>query len=197
MTSMSQGRGDVIRELETVFKDRLFTEPHILTLYSHDASSEPGVRPMAVIQPINTDEVIKVVRLAIDYGFKIIPVGSNTSLSGNATPKLENTVIVSMERMNSIIEISDIDWYVRVQPGIKVDELNLELMGYGLQWPVDPASSKTATIGGVVNNGGGGMRGGAKYGPASHWVLGLEAVIGTGDAIRLVVGLLSAGKATT
>ncbi|BDR93434.1 lactate dehydrogenase [Vulcanisaeta souniana JCM 11219] len=181
---MSQGRGDVIRELETVFKDRLFTEPHILTLYSHDASSEPGVRPMAVIQPINTDEVIKVVRLAIDYGFKIIPVGSNTSLSGNATPKLENTVIVSMERMNSIIEISDIDWYVRVQPGIKVDELNLELMGYGLQWPVDPASSKTATIGGVVNNGGGGMRG-AKYGPASHWVLGLEAVIGTGDAIRV------------
>ncbi|MGC8607077.1 MAG: FAD-binding oxidoreductase [Vulcanisaeta sp.] len=184
MVSMTQRQGDVIKELEAVFKDRLFTEPHILSLYSHDASSEVGVKPMAVIQPVSVDEVVKIVKLAIDYGFKIIPVGSSTSLSGNATPKLENTVIVSLERMNSIIEISDIDWYARVQPGIKDDELNLELMGYGLQWPVDPASSKTATVGGVISNGGGGMRG-AKYGPASHWVLGLEAVIGTGDVIRV------------
>lgn len=181
---MSQAKRDVIRELEGVFRDRLFTEPHILALYSHDASSEPGVRPMAVVQPINTGEVIKVVKLAIEYGFKIIPVGSNTSLSGNATPKLENTVVVSMERMSSIIELSDIDWYARVQPGIKVDELNLELMSYGLQWSVDPASSKTATVGGVISNGGGGMRG-AKYGPASHWILGLETVIGTGDVVRV------------
>ncbi len=184
MVSMTQRQGDVIKELEAVFKDRLFTEPHILALYSHDASSEVGVKPMAVVQPVSVDEIIKVVKLAIDHGFKIVPVGSSTSLSGNATPKLENTVIVSMERMNSIIEVSDTDWYARVQPGIKVDELNLELMGYGLQWPVDPASSKTATVGGVISNGGGGMRG-AKYGPASHWVLGLEAVIGTGDVIRV------------
>ncbi|WP_367834291.1 FAD-binding oxidoreductase [Vulcanisaeta sp. JCM 16159] len=139
---------------------------------------------MAVVQPVSVDEVVKVVKLAIDHGFKIVPVGSSTSLSGNATPKLENTVIVSLERMSSIIEVSDIDWYARVQPGIKVDELNLELMGYGLQWPVDPASSKSATVGGVISNGGGGMRG-AKYGPASHWVLGLEAVIGTADIVRI------------
>ncbi len=111
MTSMSQGKGDVIKELEAVFRDRLFTEPHILALYSHDASSEVGVKPMAVVQPVSVDEVVRVVKLAIDYGFKIVPVGSSTSLSGNATPKLENTVIVSLERMNSIIEVSDIDWY--------------------------------------------------------------------------------------
>ncbi len=75
---------------------------------------------MAVVQPVSVDEVVKVVKLAIDYGFKIVPVGSSTSLSGNATPKLENTVIVSLERMNSIIEVSDIDWYARFSPGLRL-----------------------------------------------------------------------------
>lgn len=193
---MSQGKGDVIKELETVFRDRLFTEPHILALYSHDASSEVGVKPMAVVQPVSVDEVVRVVKLAIDYGFKIVPVGSSTSLSGNATPKLENTVIVSLERMNSIIEVSDIDWYARVQSGIKVDELNLELMGYGLQWPVDPASSKTATVGGVISNGGGGMRG-AKYGPPHTGSLVLRQLLGPAMSLGLVVGLSSVGRVTT
>ena len=175
---------DVIRELEGVFKDRLITEPHILALYSHDASSEVGMMPMALVYPESTNEITTLVKLAINYGFKLLPVGSSTSLSGNATPKLGNTVIVAMERMNKIIEVSDVDWVARVQPGIKVDDLNLELAGYGLQWPVDPASSKTATVGGVINNGGGGMRG-AKFGPAAYWVLGLEVVIGIGDVIRV------------
>jgi D-lactate dehydrogenase (cytochrome)/glycolate oxidase len=175
---------DVIRELEGVFKDRLITESHILALYSHDASSEVGIMPMALVYPESTNEITTLVKLAINYGFKLLPVGSSTSLSGNATPKLGNTVIVAMERMNKVIEVSDVDWVARVQPGIKVDDLNLELAGYGLQWPVDPASSKTATVGGVINNGGGGMRG-AKFGPAAYWVLGLEVVIGTGDVIRV------------
>jgi len=120
---------DVIRELEGVFKDRLITEPHILALYSHDASSEVGMMPMALVYPESTNEITTLVKLAINYGFKLLPVGSSTSLSGNATPKLGNTVIVAMERMNKIIEISDVDWVARVQPGIKVDDLNLELAG--------------------------------------------------------------------
>ncbi|MFB6470281.1 MAG: FAD-binding oxidoreductase [Vulcanisaeta sp. AZ3] len=180
---MSRQR-DAIRELEGLFGDRLIIEPHILALYSHDASPERGVMPMALVYLNDANDAVSLVRLAVNYGLKLLPIGSSTSLSGNATPILENTVMVSMEKMNSIIEVSDIDWVARVQPGIKVDDLNLELASYGLQWPVDPASSKTATIGGVINNGGGGMRG-AKFGPAAYWVLGLEAVIGTGDIIRV------------
>jgi len=85
MGSMSVKR-DVIRELEGIFKDRLITEPHILALYSHDASSEVGVMPMALVYPESVGEVTSLVRLAINYGFKLLPVGSSTSLSGNATP---------------------------------------------------------------------------------------------------------------
>jgi len=173
-----------IKELESTFGDRLYTERHILALYSREASSEPGNLPLAVVYPVSTEEVVKLVNVAIKNRLGIIPLASSTSLSGNTVIKGENTVAVSFEKMVKILEISDIDWYVRVQPGIRVDELNLELSRYGLQWPVDPASARVASVGGVIANGGGGVKG-ARYGPASHWVLALEAVIGTGDVIKV------------
>ncbi|WP_069807367.1 FAD-binding oxidoreductase [Vulcanisaeta thermophila] len=175
---------DVIRELESIFGDRLVTEEHILMLYSHDASSEPGERPLAIVYPMNVDEIVKLIHLAPEYGIKLIPTGSSSSLSGNTTVKLGNTVVVSLERMSRVLEVSNVDWFARVEPGVRIDELNFELANYGLQWPVDPASSRVATVGGAISNGSGGMRG-AKYGPASYWVLGLEAVIGTGEVIRV------------
>ncbi|MGB9705558.1 MAG: FAD-binding protein [Pyrobaculum sp.] len=66
----------------------------------------------------------------------ITPVFHSTSLSGNAATVDRRTIVLSSERMNKILEVSDVDWLAVVQPGIKIDELNLELMGYGLQWPV-------------------------------------------------------------
>ncbi|MEZ0318569.1 MAG: FAD-linked oxidase C-terminal domain-containing protein [Pyrobaculum sp.] len=174
----------VVDQLVDKFKDRAFTERHILALYGRDASFEEGIPPLAVVQPQNVEEVKWLVKFAVDNKLKLLPVGSSTSLSGNAVVKAENTVIVSMEKVNSVVEVQPTDWYAVVQAGVRVDELNLELARHGLQWPVDPASSRAATVGGVVSNGGGGLRG-ARYGPASHWVLGLEVVIGTGEAIRV------------
>ncbi|MEM1598502.1 MAG: FAD-linked oxidase C-terminal domain-containing protein [Pyrobaculum sp.] len=174
----------LIDQLFDKFRDRVFTEAHILALYGRDASFEEGVPPLAVVQPEDVEEVKWLVKFAVENRLKLLPVGSSTSLSGNAVAKAENTVVVSMERMNAVVEVQPTDWVAVVQPGIRVDELNLELARHGLQWPVDPASSRTATVGGVISNGGGGLRG-ARYGPSSHWVLGLEVVIGTGEAIRV------------
>ncbi|ABO08643.1 FAD-binding oxidoreductase [Pyrobaculum calidifontis] len=174
----------VLKELESIFGDRLYTEPQILALYSREASSESGRLPLAVVYPANPDEVVELVKTAIKNRLKIVPLASSTSLSGNTVTKEEGVVAVSFEKMVKVLEISDVDWYARVQPGIRVDELNLELSKYGLQWPVDPASARAASVGGVIANGGGGVKG-ARYGPASHWVLALEAVIGTGDVIRV------------
>ncbi|MGC8584025.1 MAG: FAD-binding oxidoreductase [Thermoproteus sp.] len=165
-------------------EDKVVTDPDIRRIYARDPASFEFELPLAVVYAESADDVVDVVRYAIKNKLYITPVFHSTSLSGNAATVMKNTIVLSSERMNKILEVSDVDWLAVVQPGIKIDEFNLELMRYGLQWPVDPASSKTASVGGSIVNGGGGMRG-AKYGPASHWVLGLEAVIGTGEKIRV------------
>jgi len=165
-------------------EERVITEPDILRIYARDPASVEYELPLAVAYVETREDVVETVKLAVEKKFFITPVFHSTSLSGNAAVAARKTVVVSFERMNKILEVSEADWLAVVQPGIKIDELNLELMRHGLQWPVDPASSKTASVGGSIINGGGGMRG-AKYGPAPHWVLALEAVIGTGEVIRV------------
>ncbi|MGC8994014.1 MAG: FAD-linked oxidase C-terminal domain-containing protein, partial [Pyrobaculum sp.] len=69
-------------------------------------------------------------------------------------------------------------------PGVRLEELNVELARHGLFFPVDPGSVKSATVGGAIANGAGGMRG-AKYGTMKDWVLGLRVVTGRGDLLRI------------
>jgi glycolate oxidase len=169
---------------KTLGEDKVVTDPDILRIYARDPASFEFELPLAVVYAESADDVVNVVNYAIKNKLYITPVFHSTSLSGNAATVARNTIVLSSERMNKILEVSDVDWLAVVQPGIKIDEFNLELMRYGLQWPVDPASSKTASVGGSIINGGGGVKG-AKYGPAPHWVLALEAVIGTGERIRV------------
>jgi len=175
----------VIEELRRrLGEEKVITEPDILRIYARDPASVEYELPLAVMYVESREDVVETVKLAVEKKFYITPVFHSTSLSGNAAVTTRRTVVVSFERMNKILEVSEADWLAMVQPGIKIDEFNLELMRHGLQWPVDPASSKTASVGGSIINGGGGMRG-ARYGPASHWVLALEAVIGTGEVIKV------------
>ncbi|KUO83545.1 MAG: lactate dehydrogenase, partial [Pyrobaculum sp. JCHS_4] len=169
---------------KTLGEDKVVTDPDIRRIYARDPASFEFELPLAVVYAESADDVVNVVDYAIKNRLYITPVFHSTSLSGNAATVAKNTIVLSSERMNRILEVSDVDWLAVVQPGIKIDEFNLELMRYGLQWPVDPASSKTASVGGSIINGGGGVKG-AKYGPAPHWVLALEAVIGTGERIRV------------
>ncbi|MCU7788495.1 FAD-binding oxidoreductase [Pyrobaculum sp. 3827-6] len=165
-------------------EEKVVDDVDILKIYARDPATFDYELPLAVVYAESAEDVVAAVNYAVENKLFITQVFHSTSLSGNAATVDRRTIVLSSERMNKIFEVSDVDWLAVVQPGIKIDELNLELMGYGLQWPVDPASSKTASVGGAIVNGGGGMRG-AKYGPASHWVLALEVVIGTGERIRL------------
>ena len=183
-TSASRSRESLASGLSGVLGDKVVSEVQILKLYSRDASTESGVLPVSLVFAESVEDVRAALRFALDNGLKLIAVGSSTSLAGNSVPKAEDTLILSMERMSKILEISEIDWVARVQPGIRVDELNYELARHGLQWPVDPASSKSATVGGVIADGGGGTKG-AKYGSSPYWISALEVVTGTGDVLRL------------
>lgn len=144
---------------KTLGEDKVVTDPDILRIYARDPVSFEFELPLVVVYAESADDVVNVVNYAIKNKLYITPVFHSTSLSGNAATVARNTIVLSSERMNKILEVSDVDWLAVVQPGIKIDEFNLELMRYGLQWPVDPASSKTATVGGSVINGGGGVKG--------------------------------------
>ncbi len=96
----------------------------------------------------------------------------------------EDGIVINFSRMNRIEEINIVDGYVIAQPGVRIAELEEKLNELGYMFPVDPGSLRSATVGGAINTGAGGMRG-AKYGTMVDWVLGLEVVTADGVVINI------------
>jgi glycolate oxidase len=150
--------------------------------YTHDeALTAIAQRPVAVVFPSTTADVARVVELAAAAGVALTARGSGTGLSGACIP-VEGGIVVAFDRMHEIIEI-DLDNHVAVvQPGVTLDQLDEALRPHDLVYPVFPGES-SASLGGNVATNAGGMRA-VKYGVTRHQVLGLEAVLGTGEVIR-------------
>jgi glycolate oxidase len=150
--------------------------------YGHDeALTATASVPLAVVRPASTDEVSAVLRIADELHVPVTARGSGTGLSGGAISPTDG-ILMSFERMNAILEI-DVDNHVAVvQPGVTLDELNRVAAQYGLVYPVFPGES-SASLGGNVATNAGGMRA-IKYGVTRHHVLGLEAVLASGEVIR-------------
>ncbi|MCI0346260.1 MAG: FAD-binding oxidoreductase, partial [Chloroflexi bacterium] len=150
--------------------------------YTHDESLTATARtPAYVVRPGSTDEVSRVVAAAREHGVPITARGSGTGLSGACIPRADG-ILISFERMNSILEI-DLDNHVAVvQPGVTLDELDKATAEHGFVYPVYPGEN-SASLGGNVATNAGGLRA-VKYGVTRHQVLGLTAVLGTGEVIR-------------
>lgn len=150
--------------------------------YHHDESlTVPPRRPVAVVLPETTDEVAAVVRVAAERRVPITARGSGTGLSGAATPA-EGSIVVSFERMNSVLELDTDNHVAVVQPGLRLNELDEVTAAAGLVYPVYPGEY-SASLGGNVATNAGGMRA-VKYGVTRHQVLGLELVLADGQVIR-------------
>jgi glycolate oxidase len=150
--------------------------------YGHDEAltAEPQ-RPLAVVSPATTDEVAGVVRLADEHGIPVTARGAGTGMSGGCIPRPDG-IVVSFERMNRILEIDTDNFVAVVEPGVQLDQLDAELAPLGLVYPVYPGEY-SASLGGNVATNAGGMRA-VKYGVTRHHVLGLEAVLPSGEVIR-------------
>ncbi|BCS92534.1 FAD-binding oxidoreductase [Metallosphaera javensis (ex Sakai et al. 2022)] len=140
------------------------------------------VNPRVVVYPRSEEEVVKVVRYAYENGLPIVPWGAGTSLTGAVS--CEGCILLDMRHMSSILEINDVDWFVRVQPGVNLEFLNRKLMERGFFLPPDPASFFLCSVGGAVANSSGGMRG-VKYGTFRDWVLSLRVVLPTGEVVQV------------
>jgi glycolate oxidase len=150
--------------------------------YGHDeALTVLPVQPAYVARPTCTAEVAALLEVAAEHRIPVTARGSGTGLSGACTPSPESLVI-SFEHMNGIIEIDRENFVAVVQPGVTLAQLDEALAPLGLAYPVYPGEY-SASLGGNVATNAGGMRA-VKYGVTRHQVLGLEAVLPTGEVIR-------------
>jgi glycolate oxidase len=121
--------------------------------------------------------------VAARHRVPVIPVGARTGKSGGIMA-VEGGIAVSVERMNRILEVSAADGLCRVEPGVVTGQLQAEVESQGLFYPPDPNSLDTCSIGGNVAENAGGPRA-LKYGVTRDYVLGLTAVVPTGEVLRL------------
>lgn len=125
------------------------TDTYSRTLYSTDASIYQ-VMPYGVLIPRTLEDVHAAVEIAHRLKFPILPRTTGSSLAGQAVN--EALVIDFSRHLDQVVELNREEHWIRVQPGIVLDRLNLDLKPYGLQYGPDPASSDRAAIGGIVSN---------------------------------------------
>lgn len=163
--------------------DRVVTAADELMVYECDAYVIEKSAPQAVVFPQTTLEVQQVVRACAEHQVPFVPRGAGTSIAGGSLP-VGGGVMISLTRMNRILEISHRDRYAVVEPGCVNIRLTRALAGSGFHYAPDPSSQGACTIGGNVATNSGGPHT-LKYGVTVNHVLGVEYVDPSGELIQL------------
>jgi glycolate oxidase len=180
---MTQFHSKLLDEIKRIISDqrRVLWEEHDLYSYSFDASFGTYL-PDVVVQPVTTDEVVKLVKFANQYKIPITPRGHSTCLSGGPLP-VQGGIVCDMSKMNQKLLIDEEDLVAIVSPGVLTSQIHKAAEEKGLMYPPDPSSSGVSTIGGNLAENSGGPRG-LKYGVTKDYVIGLEVVTPEGEVIR-------------
>jgi glycolate oxidase len=161
--------------------DHVRADEATLSAYSADALGI-GHAPDLVVVPGSTAEIASIVRLCNDHRVPIVVRGAGTGYTGGAVPT-RGGIVLSMERLNRILEIDEVNLLAVVEPNVITGELQRAVEQVGLFYPPDPASLATSSIGGNVAECAGGPRA-FKYGTTKRYVLALEAVLPTGEIVN-------------
>jgi glycolate oxidase len=152
-----------------------------LATYGQDALKH-GHPPDAVVLPANAAEIAAIARLCDETRTPLVPRGGGTGYTGGAVPT-HGGLVLSLERLNRILEIDEDNLVAVVEPNVITGDLQDAVESVGLFYPPDPASLRQSVLGGNVAECAGGPRA-FKYGVTKQYVLGLEAVLPTGEIIR-------------
>ena len=174
----------ILHELRELVGDRgLIASPEELHTYECDGLTNFRVMPLAVLLPSDTQQVQAIVRVCHRERIPFVARGSGTGLSGGALP-VENGVVISLARMNRILEVDLPNARVIVEPGV----INLDVTGriqpHQYFYAPDPSSQSVCSIGGNVAENSGGAHC-LKYGFTTTHVLGLEVVLPDGSLVHL------------
>ncbi len=172
-----------VQELSEIVGDRyVLTEKEDVIVYEQDGSILQ-VMPEIVVLPANAEQVSAVVRAARRENLPIVPRGSGTGLAGGAVPA-EGGIVLSLARMNRILEIDLSNRVAIVEPGVINIDVTKAVAKRGFFYAPDPSSQAACSIGGNVANNSGGPHTLA-YGVTTNHVLGVEVVLDDGQAVWL------------
>jgi glycolate oxidase len=166
---------------ETLKRDQVLDRSDDLQPYAADALGIASV-PDLVVLPNSTGEISTIARLCHEHRVPLVVRGAGTGYTGGAVPT-QGGVVLTMERLNRILEIDEVNLLTIVEPNVITGDLQRAVEAAGLFYPPDPASLETSSIGGNVAECAGGPRA-FKYGTTKRYVLALEAVLPGGEVIR-------------
>ncbi len=168
---------------EIVGEENVSTSAEDIETYSHDEVMEIKHAPEAVVKVHSADEISRIMKLARDKKFPVTPRGAGQGLSAGAVPVFGG-IVLSLEKMDRILEISAEGLTATVEPGVITGNFQREVEAQGLFYPPDPASLDSCTMGGNIAENAGGPRA-MKYGVTKDYVCGLEAVLPSGEIVKL------------
>ncbi|MFF4280544.1 FAD-binding oxidoreductase [Streptomyces kronopolitis] len=168
--------------------EALLTDPDVTGAYATDMASFCAAgTPAAVVLPRTVEQVQHVLRTATALRVPVVPQGSRTGLSGAANAS-DGCIVLSLVKMDRILEINPVDRIAVVEPGVINAALSRAAGAHGLSYPPDPSSWEECSLGGNIATASGGLCC-VKYGVTAEYVLGLDVVLADGR-------LLSTGRRT-
>ncbi len=166
---------------ETVGAEYVHTDAENLDKFAQDQTENLHFLPDVVIRPRTAEEISAVMIYCNGMGIPVTPRGAGTGLSGGALPQFAG-VVISFDRMNSILEIDEANLQVTTEPGVITELLQDAVKEKGLFYPPDPSSKGSCFIGGNIAENSGGPKA-VKYGVVKDYVLNLQVVLPTGEII--------------
>ncbi len=173
----------VLQRLAALLPPARFLErPEQLAAYESDGLTAFRTRPLAVVIPETAEEVIALVRFCHTERLPFVARGSGTSLSGGSLP-VAGGIVIALNRLNRILKLDAAQRLAVVEPGVVNLDVTAAAAVHGLHYAPDPSSQSICTIGGNVAFNSGGAHC-LKYGMTANHVLGLKAVLATGEVVE-------------
>ena len=184
MTSRPEEPGVVLRQLIDALGEAVLTDPRSLAAARTDRSGKTSdFDPICVVEARSTDDVVAVMKIANQTLTPVVTRGAGSGLAGGAIGSL-GEIVLSLAKMNKIIEISTENRWAQVQAGVINQDLNLAAQKLGLWFTPDPASRLWSTVGGNIATNAGGLLC-AKYGVTREAVRQLTVVMADGEVMTL------------
>ncbi len=178
-------RARLIARLRTALpKQYIVSDPHSLVECSTDATDLRMELPMLVLFPENTQQIQAIIQLANEIGFAIIPRGGGSGATGGAVPASTRSVIMSMARMNNILDIDRTNRLLTTQAGVITQNAINAVAQKGMLFTVDPASKQASSLGGNVSENAGGPFA-FEYGTTIDNIYSYKIVTPTGEILTV------------
>lgn len=170
------------RLTSVVGKEYVLHTPEDLVVYSYDGTFAEGL-PDVVVLPSTTEQVSQILKQAAENRTPVVARGMGSGLAAGSIPISSGGIVVSLTRMNHILEIDPENATVHTEAGVVTADLQAAVEKQGLFYPPDPSSIRHSTIGGNIACNAGGPRC-LKYGVTGDYVLGLTAVLADGRVLK-------------